>query len=65
VIDYIGGKRISIRRHPDGIAIRRLATNAQLILDSDEWFELAALITAIVKAVDFDTQYSQGEEGIA
>ena len=58
MIDYIGGKLISLRRisrqgEPNNICISRLSDKTDLELTGQEWLELCELIAGIDRAMIF------------
>jgi hypothetical protein len=57
MIDYIGTKRLVIRKIDRGIAIRRLDGQEELRLTDQEFLDLGMLLAAIEAAVEFDGKY--------
>ena len=54
MIDYIGSKRISLRRSgPSTMEIQLLEAGRSLELDADEWSDLVGLIVAVKAAVEY------------
>ena len=58
MIDYIGGKLISLRRinrksEPNNICISRLSDKRDFELTGEEWLELCELIAGIDRAMRF------------
>ena len=60
VIDFIGGRYLSIRRRDGGLVITLLDPvyrHPEMQMSGEEWNELVTLITALKAAVDFQEGY--------